>query len=469
MAEEALVGIDLGTSGVKAAVVGAGGAVLAEAEESYPVAAPRPGWAETEPELWWRATASAVRAALAQARESAPIEVIGLGLDGQMHGLVLARGGGAPVRPALLWADQRAESVLPAWVALPGELRTRLANPLVPGMAGPMLAWLAEHESGTVGAARWALLPKDWLRLRLTGRAATEPSDASATLLWDIPADTWSAAAIAQSGFTERLLPPLRPSDAVAGTLTGEASADLGLPDGLPVAAGASDTAAALLASALRPGEVQVTVGSGAQITTLTDDPAPVSGIHVYRTAESAGWYRMAAVANAGLALNWVRSLLRASWAEVYASCVAGEPGAGGVTFVPHLARERAVEGQPTGRLSGLRLGTDRTAVLRAAVEGVAFSLRRAASLLPGGTGASMRLAGGGGRDPGVRRLLADVLGVELRPFGQRSASVLGAVLLAARAVGVPDPSVPLAGEPPVSPGPHAAAYDELYEHWREL
>ncbi|MFW5418834.1 sugar kinase [Nocardiopsis sp. CNT-189] len=480
MGTDALLGVDLGTSGVKALVIGVDGELLGEAEAGYPVRSPQPGWAEGDPGEWWAATVRAVRSALERAasgraaeRRPDGVRISGIGLDGQMHGLVLTAADGAPVRPALLWADRRAAGDLEPWTALPAGERERLANPVVPGMTGPLLRWAARSEPDAVRAARWALLPKDWLRMRLTGAAATDPSDASATLLWDVPADTWSRAALASAGLPERLLPPVLPSGSAAGALTGEAAAELGLPPGVPVAAGAGDTPAGLLASGAGEDEVRLTVGSGAQLVAPTGDPAPFPGGHVYRTAEPGGWYRMAAVQNAGIALDWVRRLLGADWEELYAAADQGGPGAGGVLFVPHLTGERTAgtgtgrgEDGAAGRLSGLSLGTGRTELLRAAVEGVALSIRHAASALPGGAPATIRLTGGGARDPRFRHLLADVLGAELRPTSLRSPSALGAALLAARAVGVPLAPPPPRNEPPIHPGPNTEAYRELYTRY---
>lgn len=462
MAADALLGVDLGTSGVKALVTGVDLAPLGEADAAYPVDSPGPGRAEADPALWWDATVRAVRAALRRA--GAP-RVVAVGVDGQMHGLVLTGADGAPVRPALLWADQRAAAELGRWRALPEAERARLANPLTPGMAGPLLAWTARCEPEALARARWALAPKDWLRMRMTAVAATDPSDASATLLWDIPADTWSAPAVEAACIDPAVLPPLAASGGPVARLTADASAGLGLPPGIPVATGAGDTPAALLATGLSKGQAQLTVGSGAQIVALTGDASAVPGAHVYRTAEDTGWYRMAAVQNAGIALDWVRGLVGADWDELYAAAERGRPGADGVVFVPRLTGERSpvLAPEATGALSGLRLATDRGAVLRAALEGVAFSLRHAATALPGGLPPVVRLAGGGARSRAFRALLADVLGVELRPISMRSASAFGAALLAGRAAGTGPATPPVRFDPPVRPGPRAAVYDGLY------
>jgi FGGY family of carbohydrate kinases, N-terminal domain len=265
----ALLGMDLGTSGAKAVLLGADGRLLAEAEAGYPVDSPHPGWAETDPPAWWRAVATAVRAARDRA---GGVDVAAVGVDGQMHGLVLTDAAGRPLRPALLWADARAVEETAAWRRLPEPRRAALANPIVPGMTGPLLRWVARHEPRTYQRARWALLAKDWIRHRLTGTAATDPSDASATLLWDLPADRWAHDVAAEVGVEAELLPPVVASAALAGTLRPDAAKALGLRAGIPVAAGAAD-----------PAEVQLSVGTGGQIVRPVPArrrrrrPAPIS------------------------------------------------------------------------------------------------------------------------------------------------------------------------------------------------
>jgi xylulokinase len=355
--EQALLGVDLGTSGVKAILLGVDGRPLGEAAAGYPVDSPHPGWAETDPPAWWRAVVTAVRAARDQA---AGAQVAAVGLDGQMHGLVLTDAAGQPLRPALLWADARAVEETAAWRRLPEPRRAALANPIVPGMAGPLLRWVARHEPQTYRRARWALQPKDWIRHQLTGAAATDPSDASATLLWDLPADRWAVDVAAAVGLEPELLPPVVASGDPAGGLRPDAAKALGLPAGIPVAAGAADTAAALLATGLSdPAEVQLSVGTGGQIVRPVPRPAPASSprTHLYRAAAPDRWYAMAAVQNAGLALDWVRRTLRASWSELYGAARTGPPGAAGVTFVPYLSGERTPVLRPDARGAWVGLG----------------------------------------------------------------------------------------------------------------
>src|SRR5919202_816561 len=336
-----LLGLDLGTSSVKALLLGEGGDPLGEGSASYPVRSPHPGWVESDPQEWWDAVAEATRIALGSRRA----RVAALGLSGQMHGVVLADERGRPLRPAVLWADTRSGERLSAYRGLDEDARRRLANPPAVGMAGPTLLWLRDHETEVYASARWALQAKDWLRLRLTGQVAAEPSDASATLLYDLRSDDWAYPIVEALGLRPDLLAPLVASADVAGELTRAAAGRLRLRAGLPVAAGAAENPPPLLGGGLsRPGSVQLTVGTGGQIVAPKSrpEPDPHERTHLYRAAAPDLWYSMAAIQNAGLALEWARKNLRASWREVYEEAFAVPPGAGGVVFLPYLSGERA-------------------------------------------------------------------------------------------------------------------------------
>jgi xylulokinase len=476
-----LLGLDLGTSSVKALLMAEGGAVLGEGSASYAVRAPRPGWAESTPEDWWGAVLEATGAAVG--RRGA--EVTALGLSGQMHGVVLVDEAGLPLRPAVIWADARSGAELAAYRRLDEDLGRRLANPPAVGMAGPSLLWLRDHEPDAYTSARWALQPKDWLRMRMTGEVATEPSDASATLLYDLPADDWYCAVVEELGLRTELLAPLVPSARVAGTLEGGAAGDLGLREGLPVAAGAADTAAAMLGTGLvRPGLVQLTVGTGGQVVTPKRVPAPDphGRTHLYRAALPGLWYSMAAIQNAGLALEWVRKVLGVSWKDVYEEAFAVPQGSGGVTFLPYLSGERTPRFDPGARGAWIGLGLDhsRGHLLRAALEGVAFALREALEALEdqGITAPELRLAGGGtggGSGGPWRRLLADVLGRPLWLLPDEISSVAsarGAAFLAGLASGVypsPEDTLPLTPEPESVVQPGEPAYETAYERYKKL
>ncbi|MDQ4128833.1 MAG: xylulokinase [Actinomycetota bacterium] len=467
------LGLDLGTSSVKALVIDAGGEVRGEGSAPYRVHAPSPGWAESDPQDWWTAVAEATRAAIGQRGE----EIEAVGLSGQMHGVVLSDEAGRPVRPAVTWADARSHEQLEAYRRLDAGLGRRLGNPPWVGMAGPTLLWLRDNEPENYRSARWALQPKDWLRLRLTGEAASEPTDASATLLYDIEGDGWAYDVVEALGLRAELLASLKDPAKVAGQLGREASDSLRLPAGTPVAAGAGDTAAAALGSGLRLGSVQLTVGTGGQIVALRDEPVayPEGGVHLYRAATRHLWYSMAAVQNAGLALEWARSLLGASWSEVYEEAFSVPPGAEGVTFLPYLTGERTPHFDPDARgvWSGMRLKHGRGHLMRAALEGVAFSLRQALEALEktGLRAPELLLGGGGASYELYRQLLASVLRRPLRVLSDANVSATGAALLGGRAVGAfasdLDAKVPGAArddvQDVVEPAEDQEAYEEAY------
>jgi xylulokinase len=436
------LGLDLGTSSAKAVVVDTGGEVLAQASAGYTVTSTVAGYAESEPAHWWNAVTACAREAVHAAGHGAGARPSAFGLSGHMHGLLMPAADGGALRPALLLADSRATGSLRAYRLLGSRALARLANPLAPGMTGPLLMWIAENEPRTYTEARWALPPKDWLRARLTGEVHAEPSDASATLLYDVMGDRWDLEVVGALGLEASLLAPLLPSaGAPAGHLTAEAAAELGLPAGIPVAAGAGDTAAAALGSGIGPGDIQLTVGTGAQV--IRPLVAPVSradaGVNLYRSATPDGWYQMGATLSAGLSLNWVRKIMNATWEELYAS--ADQSGrAHDPIFVPHLSGERTPYSDPglRGSWTALSLADDRTSLLRCALEGTAFAIRDALdALLTDERPPCLRLAGGGTLAAGWRQLLADVLGVPLYAVDVSAASGRGAALLGAHAAGL--------------------------------
>jgi len=474
----AILGIDLGTSSVKVIVLDTQGQTLSVSKADYEVMSLLPGWAESNPSEWWHATISAVQGAVAQAPHAS---ITAVGLSGQMHGVVPTDEEGQPTRAALLWADTRAEAELKRYQELPPSMLQRLANPLVPGMAGPLLCWLVDHEASSYQGARWALQPKDWLRLCLTDSIATDPSDASATLLYDLPADHWADDVIVALGLKRDLFAPLIPSGALAGILSARAAKAFGLSPGLPVATGAGDTAAAALGTGLlAPGSIQLSLGTGAQLVQLCSEPRadPTGRTHLYRAADGVNWYTMAAVQNAGLALDWVRRTLGASWDDVYKSVDAVAPGAEGLMFLPYLTRERAHHRNPhsSGAFLGMRIDHQREHLLHAALEGVALGIRVALEALPGASKASaLRLAGGGSVHPAWRQMLADVLSRELLAVDVSTASAQGAALLGGIASGIWADAAATAS---VAPRTHivaipntkqASAYDEVYARYLRL
>ena len=471
------LGIDLGTSSLKALVLDVDGSVVGTGSAPYPLLTPHPGWAEAEPEAWWAAAAIAVP----EAAGVHAAEIAAIGLSGQMHGVVLSDELGHALRPAIIWADSRTRKQLATYSELSPERRRTLANPIATGMAGPTLLWLRDHERQLYRRAQWALQPKDWLRLRMVHEAATEPSDASATLLYDMTTDYWAKDLLAELDLRLDFLAPIRESVEICGILTGSAAEHLRVRPNLPVVAGAADAAAAAIAGGLLdPGPVQLTIGSGAQVVAPRDRLAidSTGRTHLYRAAAPDRWYAMAAMQNAGIALEWVRAMLRASWEEVYDEAFAVAPGAEGLLFLPYLTGERTPYFDPDARGAwvGLRLVHTRGHLLRAALEGVAFAVRQGveALLATGVPATELRLAGGGSFDPRWRQLLADVLEQPLLATATSSGSALGAALLAGVGFGAwPDAHrVAALATPPTlvaTPATSSDAYLEPYLRYRQL
>jgi xylulokinase len=437
-----VLALDLGTGSVKAALVDDALRVVASAARPYAVGTPRPGAAETEPGQWQAAVADAVGAVLAASPVQQPVAV---GLCGQMHGLVLLGADGAALAPAVLWPDTRAEHEVERLAAAPPGVRTRLGNPLVPGMAGPILAMLAKAEPVTLWRTVAAVQPKDWLRVALAGpdAIAADPSDASATLLWDVAGNRWDAEVCRLLDVDMALLAPVRASHDVVGRTTGA----LGVPPGLPVVVGAADVASAALGTGtVRPGRGLVSVGTGAQVLVPLREPAvpgPDPVTHTYRSAlpatATSGWYRMGAVLSAGLVLERVLGWLGAGWDEALAAV--RRPRVGDPVFLPHLAGERTpwIDPHLRGAWTGLGLEHDRAALLRSALTGVACALADAWDAVAD-TGADAGvplLVGGGSVHPAWRQLLADLLRTPLRPVPAADAAVLGAAALALAGTGM--------------------------------
>lgn len=437
----AVLAIDLGTSQVKVLRVDMDGTVLGQGTARYPIAAPGDGWAESDPELWWRAVLGAVRA-------SAPAEVAAIAVTGQMHGVVLCSERHVVPRPAILWLDRRAVAEAARYEELSAAQRALLANVPWPGAAGPILMWLRSHEAPGYDAARWQLQPKDWLRYRMTGVASTDPSDASATLLYDVLGSAWAFDVISALGLRAELFAPVRSSSSVAGVLLPDAASDLGLPAGVPVVTGCADTAASLHAASLpEPGWALLTLGTGGQwIVPVPGTGAGTAGLdpsgntNLFRSVS--GLYRLGGAQNIGVTLDWVRVVLGVTWPSLYAA--AGLPSRDGLRFEPWLVTERGhVSG---GGWTGVTLAHSREDLLRAALAGVAGLLRdwlgdlRAVGCAP----ERVMIGGGGGQDPAWRDLLSSTLGLPLYPAaaglgGERAAgpwlSTHGAARLAMSAI----------------------------------
>ncbi|HLI06287.1 MAG TPA: xylulokinase [Ktedonobacteraceae bacterium] len=499
---QALLGIDLGTTGVKAALFAADdGRTLASAFVDYPLYHPHPGWAEQNPAEWWSATASAIRTCLAGGAQEGvqASDVRGVGLSGQMHGVVLLDEQGQVLRPSIIWADQRSEAQSRWITGRVGAARLieLVSNPALPGFSSPKLQWIRDHEPEIFARARTMVLPKDYIRYRLTGSMAMEISDAAGTDLLDVKHGVWSREVLEALELNPTLLPPIVESAAVAGTITEEVAALTGLAAGTPVAGGGADNACGAVGNGVvRPGLALVSIGTSGVVLAYAGSPqvdtsGPVPRVHTFNHAVPGAWYLMGVTQGAGLSLRWVRDNIGLPesalqrWTEIDAyellstEAALVPPGSEGLIFLPYLQGERTphLDAYARGGWIGLTASHTRRNLVRSVLEGVAFSLKDCFTIIEeqGLELEQMRATGGGAKSPLWRQIIADVLGVELVTTNATEGPAFGAALLAGVASGVYS-SVPQACEQTVrvveriEPQPqYKQVYEQTYEAYRAL
>ena len=442
-----LLGIDLGTSSVKAVVIDETGRLLNARSREYGIHSPNPGHAEQYTYDWWNATVSAVREAV----HALEHPVVALGLSGQMHGTVLVDADNEPTAPAIIWADQRSAQEVEEFISLVGKkllVETAGTAPAA-GFMGPTLLWLKRHRKELIDKSRWCMLPKDFIRLRLTGEYATEASDASSTALFDICRRTWSSEIIQKIGIPESLFPPVLEPAQIAGKLRKERAAELGIPAGIPVVAGCADQVAQAVGNGLlEPGDGSVTVGSGGQIFIPIGKPVRNEGLnlHVFCHAPVNRWYIMGAMLTAGLSLRWFRELLQlAGEDDAYdrlSELADGvKPCSEGVLFLPYLAGERSPLMDPRARgcFIGLTLRHGAAHLARAIMEGVAFALRQVLDTIEAlDVQVGKLLAAGNGLvSPVWRQIVADVLNRPLHLSQESEQTGRGAAMIAGIGAGI--------------------------------
>ena len=461
---DALLGIDLGTSGVKAALFAAeDGQVISWAFVDYPLYHPFPGWAEQNPEEWWQGTLTAIRTCLSSAARLgvAPQDVRGVGLSGQMHGVVLLDEQNIVLRPCIIWADQRSDAQCRWMTERVGATRLieYVSNPALPGFSAPKALWVRDNEPDIFARTRKILLPKDYIRFLLTEKMAMEISDAAGTCLLNVKRGEWSQEVLDAIGFDSSLLPPVVASDQVCGSITGEVERLTGLPAGTPVAGGGADNACGAVGNGVvRPGLTLVSIGTSGVVLTYADQPrvdlsGPVPRVHTFNHAVPGAWYLMGVTQGAGLSLRWVRdniglperALERWTGLDAY-ELLAKEvesvpPGSEGLIFLPYLQGERTphLDAYARGGWIGLTASHDRRHLVRAVLEGVAFSLKDCFAIIreQGLEIEQVRATGGGAKSAIWRQILADVLGVELVTTNAQEGPAFGAALLAGVASGV--------------------------------
>ncbi len=428
-----LAGLDVGTSSVKGLLVGPDGEVVARAEAGHALSTPRPGWAEQDPEDWW----AGAQAVLEELGRAGPIA--GIGLTGQMHGLVALDGAGRVLRPAMLWNDGRTGAECAEIEARVGldELIALTGNRALPGFTAPKLLWLARHEPEVYARIEHVLLPKDYVRLRLCGEHATDVADASGTLLFDVAGRRWSTEVVEALGVDRAWLPRALESPDVSGFAE----------DGVPVAAGAGDQAAGALGVGVdrAGGPMSVVLGTSGVVFAAADAFAadPRARVHAFCHARPGAWHAMGVMLSAAGSLRWLRDAVAPGGdvGELVAEAERWEPGVEGLLFAPYLAGERTPHADPDARgaFTGLSLRHDRGALVRAVLEGVAFGLRDGFDLVVeiAGRPEVGRVSGGGARSRLWLQILASVLELPLQRTAVDEGASFGAALLGGVAAGV--------------------------------
>jgi xylulokinase len=481
------LGIDVSTTGAKALLVDEKGVVVAAATTPLTLSTPKPLWSEQDPHEWWTGVTRSIQGALAQAKVGGA-DVAAVGLTGQMHGLVLLDGDQRVLRPAILWNDQRTGAQC-------DEIRTRMGgrgrlvqvtgNDALTGFTAPKILWVRENEPDVYARARLVLLPKDYVRLRLTGVAAMDKADGSGTLLFDLAARDWSAEVQRALDIPRAWLPPTNEGPEVTGRITAEAAAATGLREGTPVMAGGGDQAAgAVGAGAITPGVVSLTLGTSGVVFATTDAPLvePEGRLHAFCHAVPGKWHLMGVTLSAAGSLQWYRDTLAPgeSFDALVEEAGTAPAGSEGLIFLPYLSGERTPYPDPLARgaFVGLTVRHRRAHLTRAVLEGVAFSMRDCMGLFAQAGLASVkqvRVAGGGARSALWRKILASVLGAELVTVNSTEGAAYGAALLAGVGAGAWK-DVAAACESAIAvtgrDGPDTQwqrTYDQLYPRYRAL
>jgi xylulokinase len=480
------LGIDIGTGGSRALLIDERGAVRAGCTAPHEeMRMERPLWAEQRPENWWDAAVLAIRGALAEAGVAGS-RVQGIGLSGQMHGLVILDAAGAVIRPSLIWCDQRSQAQVDGVNAALGRenILRYIANPVLTGFSLPKLLWVRDHEPHNFARARRMLLPKDYVRFRLTGEFATEVSDASGTALFDVVNRRWSFDMVDRLGLDRAILPACYESSEVSGKITPQVAELTGLAAGTPVVGGGGDQAASAVGNGIvEPGIVSCTVGTSGVVFAHMDQVAydPAGRVHTFCHAVPGKWHVMGVTQGAGLSLQWFRNQLApaAGYDALTAEAAQSPAGAQGLFWLPYLMGERTphLDATARGGWIGLTNSHRRADLIRAIIEGVSYSQRDCLDIVAG-LGVplgSVRASGGGAKSPFWRQLLADILGTRVVTLETQEGSAYGAALLALAGTGA-NGSVPdvcrhtIRETESVSPRPQESAYyARAHEVYRAL
>jgi xylulokinase len=479
-----VLGIDVSTTATKAILVDPAGEVQGIGVAEYDVSMPQPLWSEQDPALWWNAAQAAIRLALDTAEASAA-DVASVGLTGQMHGAVLLDAAGDVLRPAILWNDQRTGAECDEIRATVGfeRLIAISGNDAITGFTAPKLLWVRRHEPDVWARLAHVLLPKDYVRLRLTGDYAMDKADGSGTILFDLAARTWSRELLDDLALDLSWFPRTLEGPEVTGMITSAAAQATGLAAGTPVVAGGGDqSASAVGVGVVDVGTMALSLGTSGVIFAATDTPVRErhGRVHAFCHAVPGRWHMMSVMLSAAGSLRWFRDALAPgeAFGDLAASATEVEAAADGLFFLPYLSGERSPYPDPgaRGAFVGLALRHDRRHMARAVLEGVAFGLRDGLDLMTeAGTPppSQMRASGGGMASPLWRQILADVLGAQLATTSTTEGAAYGAALLAAVGAGwfstVQDAAALVKATPVTEPGADASVYSELHGSYRTL
>jgi xylulokinase len=481
-----LLGLDVSTTGSKAVLIDDTGRVVESATNAHPLSTPRPAWSEQDPADWWSASVASIRRVL-DASGVKPEEVVGVGMTGQMHGLVLLDRAGEVLRPAILWNDQRTAAQCASITEAVGKDRVLqiTGNPVLPGFTAPKIVWVRENEPEVYARVAKFLLPKDYVRYRLSGAMVCDVSDASGTSVFDVGRRTWSDEILAALRIPREWVPEVTESPVVSGRVNAEGARLTGLREGTPIVSGAGDNAAAAVGTGIiRPGVISASLGtSGVVFAPLESyQPEPAGRLHAFCHAVPGQWHLMGVMLSAAGSLRWYRDAIGGASPPSFDELVneAGDVAAGaeGLLFLPYLSGERTPHPDPDARgaFVGLSLRHGRGHLTRAVLEGVAFGLKDSVELMKplGLNVARVRVAGGGTRSPVWRQILADVFDAQLATTDATEGAAYGAALLAGVGAEVFE-SVEAASDravrevEQVRPGANVGRYAKLYPRYRAL
>ncbi len=436
------LGIDIGTGGTRALLLDSSGQIVAGCTEAHAeMRMEKPLWAEQDPDDWWRATQLAIRGLL-HATGVNGASVKGIGFSGQMHGLVMLDAAGKVIRPSLIWCDQRSQAQVDAIHAMVGREKVveHTANPAITGFTLPKLLWVRDNDSESYARLHTVLVPKDYVRFKLSGELGQDVSDASGTGIFDVANRKWSTAMMDALGLNPAWFPAVHESASVCGSVSEEAAAATGLRAGTPMVAGAGDQAASAVGNGIvSTGIASCTLGTSGVVFAHMDAPAYDAGgrVHTFCHAVPGKWHVMGVTQGAGLSLQWFRNTLapQASYDDLMSEASQAELGASGLFWLPYLMGERTphLDALARGGWIGMTARHQRPDLIRSIVEGVSFSQRDCLDVILelGVEVERVRVSGGGARSPFWRQVLADVFARRVATLDSQEGSAYGAGLLA--------------------------------------